>query len=94
MARWRGQEPGPQIPAWVRHETDGGFVVADWLEPGDFQLEPGDFQLEPAVAESRARGRWIAARCDWLNANLDVADLLLEQLRERARGKLAADGDG
>jgi hypothetical protein len=78
MARWRGQEPAPEVPGWIRHEADGGFVLADWVEAGDFQLEP-------AAAESRARGRWIAARCAWLNEHPDVGTILLEQLQERVR---------
>jgi hypothetical protein len=76
MARWRGQEPGPVIPDWIRHASDGGFVAADWAEPDDFGLEP-------RLAVSRAEGRWIAARCAWLNEHPDVADILLQQLRDR-----------
>ena len=74
MARWRGRAQEPLVPGWVRHEADGGFVLADWVEAGDFQLDP-------AAAESRARGRWVKARCAWLNEHPDVADILLERLR-------------
>lgn len=59
------------IPGWIAHE---GFVLADWLEPDDFQLEPW-------AAEAGARHRWVAARVAWLNAHPDVADALLGQLR-------------
>jgi hypothetical protein len=79
MARWRGQEPGPMIPDWIKHASDGGFVAADWAEPDDFGLEP-------RLAVSRAEGRWIAARTAWLlDGHEDVGELLLQQLRERVR---------
>jgi hypothetical protein len=77
VARWRGREQVPGVPAWVKHEVDGGFVLADWVEASDFQLEP-------AVAESAARARWIAQRSAWLMAHEDVADILLAQLRAMA----------
>jgi hypothetical protein len=78
MARWREPDGGPVIPDWIRHEFDGGFVASAWAEPDDFALEP-------RAAESRARGRWIAARVAWLNDNPDVAEVLMEQLRDMAR---------
>jgi hypothetical protein len=78
VARWRGREPEPVIPDWIRHASDGGFVAAAWSEPGDFGLEP-------RLAVSRAEGRWIAARTAWLAGHEDVGELLLQQLRERVR---------
>jgi hypothetical protein len=71
----RKQAGGGQVPDWIRHEYDGGFVVSDWAEPADFAADPG-------VAESSARQRWIAARNAWLAGHLDVADVLLGQLRD------------
>jgi hypothetical protein len=82
MARWRGQEPGPVIPDWIQH---GGFIPSDWVEAADFGLDP-------RLAVSRAEGRWIAARAAWLNEHLDVAGVLLEQLRERCREKRRGSG--
>ena len=41
MARWRGREPEPVLPDWIRHEADGGFVVSDWAEASDFRAGPG-----------------------------------------------------
>jgi hypothetical protein len=79
MARWRDRGgPGPVIPDWIRHEHDGGFVLAGWVEPADFGLDP-------RLAEELAMGRWVKARAAWLNDHPDVADILLEQLRERVR---------
>jgi hypothetical protein len=80
MARWRRQDEEPVIPDWIRHECDGGFVQADWAWPEDFGLDP-------MLAEHRARGRWVATRHRWLSEHPDVADILLEQLRERCREK-------
>ncbi len=78
MAWRKRQDPEPVvIPGWIRHECDGGFTAAAWAEPGDFGADP-------RVAESRARGRWMAARNAWLAERPGVAGLLLEQLRQMA----------
>jgi hypothetical protein len=73
VARWRGRSAEPQIPDWIRHESDGGFAPSAWAEPGDFGLEP-------RLAVSRAEARWIAARTAWLLEHEDVAGILLEQV--------------
>jgi hypothetical protein len=81
MARWRDRgDPEPVIPDWIRHEYDGGFVLADWEWPEDCAL-PGP------LAEQVARGRWVAARHRWLAGHTDVGEILLEQLWERCREK-------
>lgn len=68
---------GPRIPAWIRHECDGGFDPAAWAEPDDFGLPS-------RVAESAARGRWIEARNAWLADHDDVAEILIQRLRDLA----------
>ena len=65
---------------WIRHESDGGFVLADWEWPEDCAL-PGP------LAEHRAHGRWVATRHRWLQEHPDVGEILLEQLQDRARWK-------
>jgi hypothetical protein len=77
VARWRSDED-PRVPPWIRHEHDGGFVLADWVTPEDFGLEP-------RVAEWRAKERWMRARNDWLCDHPDVFAVLLEQLRQIIR---------
>lgn len=83
MARWRDRgDPEPVIPDWVRHASDGGFALSGWELPGDCALPRWQ-------AEQVAKGRWIRARHEWLNepGHEDVAEVLLEQLRERCREK-------
>jgi hypothetical protein len=76
VARWRRGDPEPVVPDWIRHESDGGFVLADWEWPEDRGL--------PAMwAEHRAKGRWVAARHRWLQEHPDVSAVLFQQLRDR-----------
>ena len=77
MARWRQRDkPEPVIPDWIRHEGDGGFVLADWELPEDCAL-PSWF------AEHQAKARWVAARFRWLQEHPDVSAVLLQQLRDQ-----------
>lgn len=81
MARWRDRDnPEPVIPDWIRHASDGGFALSAWERPEDCALPRWQ-------AEQVAKGRWITARCDWLADHEDVAEVLLQQLRDRCREK-------
>ena len=80
MARWRDRGGPEPMPDWIRHASDGGFVLADWEWPEDCAL-PAE------LAVHRARGRWVATRHRWLQEHPDVGDLLLEQLQRRGREK-------
>jgi hypothetical protein len=74
----RGRAGRPEIPDWIRHEHDGGFVVSEWLEASDFEADP-------RVAEGRAKQRWMTERNRWLDDHPDVSDVLMQQLRDLAR---------
>ena len=78
--RRRQADAAPEVPDWCRFECDGGFVMAHWAWPDD--SGPDWFR------EHVARGRGTSARHRFLVEHPVIAELLFNQLKDRARVKL------